>query len=216
MTYFYPLYIRLEGRKCLVVGAGSVALRKIHDLLDGKAEITVISRAAHHGVLELAEQGAIKLILRPYQKEDLEKGGYYIVIGATNDEKLHLSIYKTAEKRHILCNIVDDLDYCNFIVPSIVRRGELSIGISTDGQTPFLSRAIMVYLEGVIGPEWGELVEFGKILRSRNKHGQASKEERAIFTDFWASPLGMEIQSGNREDAMKFIRKYIKEKGTEA
>lgn len=212
MTTYYPLCINLENRKCLVVGAGSIALRKIHDLLAAKADITVVSRAAHPGVLELAESGAIKLITRPYQKEDLHQD-VYLVVAATNDEKLHHKIYKEAEKRHMLCNTVDDINYCNFIVPSIIMRGDLTIGISTNGKTPFLARAISLYLEDLMGPEWSEIVEFGKILRKRNKEGQVSREERMIFTDFWASPVGLQLKSGDKEIAMQYIRNYISEHG---
>lgn len=211
MTNYYPLCVQLENRKCLVVGAGSIALRKINDLLAAKADVTVISRAAHPGVLDLAENGEIKLITRPYQKEDLGKGGFYLVIAATNNEKLHAMIYDECEKHHILCNAVDDINYCNFIVPSIIMRGDLSIGIATNGKTPFLSRAIRIYLEELIGPQWGELVEFGKLVRARNQAGMATREEQMIFTDFWASPLGLQIKDGDREAAFKYIRNYIAE-----
>lgn len=138
MTTYYPLCVNLENRKCLVVGAGSIALRKIHDLLLAKADITVISRAAHPGVLELAESGAIKLITRAYQKEDL-RDDIFLVIAATNNHELHEKLYQVCEKRHVLFNAVDDLEYCNFIVPSTIMRGDLAIGISTNGHTPFLS-----------------------------------------------------------------------------
>lgn len=213
MTLYYPLCVNLENRKCLVVGAGSVALRKINDLILAKADITVISRAAHPGVLELAESGAIKLITRPYQKEDLHHFDPYLIIAATNNDKLHAQIYHEAEKRHILCNTVDDINYCNFIVPSIIMHGDLAISVSTNGQTPFLSRAIRIYLEELLGPEWSEIVEFGKILRRRNKEGLATREERMIFTDFWASPLGIQIKSGDKDAAHNFVRSYIKEHG---
>lgn len=212
MATYYPLCVNLENRKCLVVGAGSIALRKIHDLLEAKADITVVSRAAHPGVLELAESGAVKLITRSFQKADLGHD-VYLVVAATNDEKLHHEIYREAEKRHMLCNTVDDINYCNFIVPSIIMRGDLTIGISTNGHTPFLSRAIRLYLEDLLGPEWAEIVEFGKILRKRNKDGQASREERMIFTDFWASPVGLQLKSGDKEAALTYIRNYIKEYG---
>lgn len=212
MTNYYPLCVKLKDRKCLVVGAGSIALRKINDLLAAKADIRVISRAAHPGVLELAESGAIKLVTRPFQKEDLHKD-LHLVIAATNNEKLHEQIYHECEKRHILCNAVDDINFCNFIVPSIITHGDLTIGISTNGQTPFLSRAIRLYLEDVIGPEWGEIVEFGKILRKRTKDGLASREERIIFTDFWGSPVGIQLKSGDKDDALAYMRKYIQEHG---
>lgn len=212
MTTYYPLCVNLENRKCLVVGAGSIALRKIHNLIEAKADITVISRAAHPGVLELAESGSIKLITRPFQKEDL-KNGWHVIIAATNNEKLHALIYTEAEKRHILCNTVDDINFCNFIVPSIVTRGDLTISISTNGHTPFLSRAFKAYIEEHFGPEWGHLVSFGKILRQRTKDGLASREERMIFTDFWASPLGLQFKSGDRESALAYINNYVMEYG---
>lgn len=212
MTTYYPLCVNLENRKCLVVGAGSIALRKIHDLLLAKADITVISRAAHPGVLELAESGAIKLITRAYQKEDL-RDDIFLVIAATNNHELHEKLYQVCEKRHVLFNAVDDLEYCNFIVPSTIMRGDLAIGISTNGHTPFLSRAIRLYLEDLMGPEWGEIMEFGKILRQRNKDGQASREERMIFTDFWGSPVGLQLKSGDKDIALEHMRNYIKEYG---
>lgn len=211
MPNYYPLCVTLENRMCLVIGAGSIALRKINDLLAAKAEVVVISRAAHPGVLDLAESGAIKLITRPYQKEDIQHYNPYLIIAATNNEKLHAQIYAEAEKRHILCNTVDDINFCNFIVPSIIMYGDLTISVSTNGNTPFLSRAIRIYLEHILGPEWGEIVEFGKILRKRNKEGVATREERMIFSDFWASPLGLEIKSGDKDSALEFVRNYIKE-----
>lgn len=211
MATFYPLCVNLEDRKCLVVGAGSVALRKIKNLLDAKADITVVGRAAHPAVQDLAEEGAIKLVSRAYINEDLDDK--YLVIAATNNNELHAKIYKAAAKKGILCNSVDDLANCSFIMPSILKRGDLSIGVSTNGTTPFLARAIRDYLGKVLTSEWDELIEFGKILRKRNQQGKANAEEQLMFTDLWHSPLGIMIYDGKNDEALAYMRDYIAREG---
>lgn len=211
MTTFYPLCVDLEDRKCLVVGAGSVALRKIRNLVDAKADVIVVSRAAHPVVLDLAEEGQITLITRPYMKEDLDDK--YLVVAATNNHELHAKIFKAATKKGMLCNAVDDLANCNFIVPSILKRGDLTISVSTNAATPFLARAIREYLGTILTTEWDELIEFGKILRKRNQQGKATAEEQLMFTDLWHSPLGIMICEGRTEEAMAFMQDYIGREG---
>lgn len=138
MTKYYPVMIDMEGRPALVVGGGPIAARKAAGLLDYGARVTVVAREASPEVREMACQEHVALCERPFADSDLDDP--VIVFAATNDRALHEHIKAECDRRRILCNIVDVTDLCGFIVPSIIRRGELMITISTDGMCPAYSK----------------------------------------------------------------------------
>jgi precorrin-2 dehydrogenase / sirohydrochlorin ferrochelatase len=156
VTNLFPMFVKLEGRQVLVVGAGNVGEPKIAGLLETGARIRVVAREASATVREWARTGKIELEIRPFQAADLE--GAFLAVVATSSRTLNERIYHEAQKRGVLCNVVDVPDLCDFYYPSIVRRGDLQIAVSTAGQSPSLAQKIRQQLEKQFGPGYAEWV----------------------------------------------------------
>jgi precorrin-2 dehydrogenase / sirohydrochlorin ferrochelatase len=156
MSNLFPMFVKLEGRRCLVVGAGKVGEPKIGSLLDTGARVHVIALEASKAVSEWAKEGKITLELRGFVKEDLD--GIFLAIVATASRALNGSIYREAQERGVLCNVVDDPAYCDFYYPAVVRRGDLQIAISTNGRSPSLSQRLRQQLERQFAPGYARWV----------------------------------------------------------
>jgi precorrin-2 dehydrogenase / sirohydrochlorin ferrochelatase len=151
----YIACLNLEGRRALVVGAGSVGLEKINGLLACGARVTAVAPDAHKDVEDLFEVGAIELHRRAYQASDLD--GCFLVVAATSDTLLNTRVYRDAEARSMLVNVVDVPDLCNFILPAILREGPLAVAISTSGASPALAKRMKKEAGELFGPEYAEL-----------------------------------------------------------
>ena len=138
--FLYAININLNNKNCLVVGAGSVGERKIKGLLESRANITVVSPEFTEGILALQDHPKLKIAAREFQENDLEK--MILVIAATNNKSLNSRIAALCNEKNILVNVVDDPENSSFFVPSVVRRGDLSIAISTGGKSPALASKI--------------------------------------------------------------------------
>lgn len=156
------MFMKLEGRSCLVVGAGTVGEPKIGSLLAAGASVRVIALRVTPAVAEWARSGAIAWEERGFNASDLD--GVFLVIAATNSRDVNATIFHEAQRLNILCNVVDDPEYCDFYYPAVVRRGELQLAISTNGHSPALAQRIRRELEEQFGPEYGDwLEELGRI-----------------------------------------------------
>jgi len=162
---YYPVSLDIKNRKCLVVGGGGVGTRKVMTLLDCGAKVTVVSPDVRENLLELSDSGLIILEKRPYRETDL--AGMFLVIGTTDDEELNRQISIDAEKLNVLCNIADRPKVCNFILPSIVNRGDLTISISTSGKSPALAKRLRIELEEQFGNEYAELLRLMGAIRKK-------------------------------------------------
>jgi siroheme synthase-like protein len=155
----FPLFLKLDGKKCLVVGAGPIGLEKVESLLRCGASIRVVAPRAVARVHELSSEGKIEWLGRRYEPADVT--GCDLVIAATNDRQVNQAIFEEASRRSILCNTADDPPLCDFFFASIVQRGDLQIAISTAGQSPALAqrlrREIDAQLPADLGPWLGEL-----------------------------------------------------------
>lgn len=156
MTSLFPMFIKLEGKQVLVVGAGKVGEPKIAGLLETGARIRVVALEASAAVRQWFRDGRIELELRPFTAEDLN--GAFLAIVATSSRSLNERIYQEAEKHGVLCNVVDVPDLCDFFYPAVVRRGDLQIAVSTAGQSPSLALKIRQQLEKQYGPGYAEWV----------------------------------------------------------
>ena len=156
MTNLFPMFLKLEGRQCLVVGAGKVGEPKIGGLLETGARIRVVALDASPTVREWARTGKIDLELRPFVADDLDSA--FLAIVATNSRSLNERAYHEAQRRHVLCNVVDVPDLCDFFYPAVVRRGDLQIAVSTAGQSPSLAQKLRQQLEKQFGPGYGSWV----------------------------------------------------------
>jgi precorrin-2 dehydrogenase len=152
----FPMFIKLKGRRCLVVGAGAVGETKIESLLAADAEVRVVAPKAAPRVREWAREGRIEWEVREYAPSDF--AGVFLVIAATGSPAVHQEIYEEAKSRGVLCNAVDEPERCDFFFPAVVRRGELQIAISTGGLSPALAQRLRKELEHQFGPEWEEWV----------------------------------------------------------
>src|SRR5579862_7846857 len=179
MTLF-PMFMKLEGRSCLVVGAGTVGEPKIKSLIEAGASVRVVALQATAAVGEWTESGAISWEAREFKITDLD--GVFLIIAATNNRDLNAEIFHAARQRNILCNVVDDPEYCDFYYPAVVRRGDLQLAISTNGHSPALAQRIRRELEAQFGPEYGEwLEELGTIRRHLFASGLNADERRRLL-----------------------------------
>ena len=152
---FYVACLNLKDRRCLVVGAGPIALEKIEGLLACSAHVDVVALSACEEVRELADTGVINLRSREYDRSDL--AGAFLVVAATSDSSVQKRIYEDAEARSMLVNVVDVPRYCNFILPAIVRSGPIAIAVSTSGASPALAKRMKSEIAALLGPEHARL-----------------------------------------------------------
>lgn len=188
MENLYPIYLKLAGQLCLVVGGGKVAERKVGSLLECGARVRLVSPAVTSQIEEWANQGKLELRQRQYQTGDLE--GAFLVFAATNQEKVNRRVSEECLSRNLVVNVVDDPPRCNFFVPSVIRRGKLSIAISTSGASPALAAKIRRQLERQFGPEYEEFMEILADLRRQVLAGEADIQQRKqIFSHLVESDI---------------------------
>jgi precorrin-2 dehydrogenase / sirohydrochlorin ferrochelatase len=156
VTNLFPMFMKLEGRQVLVVGAGKVGEPKIGGLLETGAHIRVVALVPSPAVREWALDGKIDLEVRAFAADDLD--GAFLAVVATNSRTLNERVYDEAQRRGVLCNVVDVPDLCDFFYPAVVRRGDLQIAISTGGQSPSLAQKIRQQLEKQFGPAYAAWV----------------------------------------------------------
>jgi siroheme synthase-like protein len=154
-TTFYVACLKLTGRRCLVVGAGDVGLEKIEGLLACDARVDVIAPEACTGVLDLVAAGDVQWTRREFEPGDLE--GRFLAIAATSDTETNIAVFEEAERRSMLCNVVDVPPLCSFILPAIVRCGPIAIAISTAGASPALAKRMKREIAALYGSEHAEL-----------------------------------------------------------
>jgi precorrin-2 dehydrogenase/sirohydrochlorin ferrochelatase len=162
---YYPLFLDIAGRRCCVVGGGQVAERKAERLLECGAAVEIVSRELTEPLARLKALGKIR-----HQAADYEEAlirGAFLVIGATDNQAVNGRIAADARRLGILVNIVDDPGLCDFILPSLVTRGDLAIAVSTGGRSPALAKRLRRELEEAYGPEYGELTEILGALRRK-------------------------------------------------
>ena len=208
---YYPVHLDIQGRNCLVVGGGAVGTRKVETLRACGAQVTVVSPAATEPLRDLAAQGAIRLRLRDYASEDLSE--MFLVIGATDDEALNRRISADAEQRRILCNIADRPEVCNFILPSILQRGDLTITVSTSGKSPAFAKKLRRTLAAQYGPEYAAFLDLMGAIRQRLlAEAHAPEAHKALFEALIESDLPALIRA-NQPDAINALLEKVLGKG---
>ena len=155
MTAYYPVYLNLRGRRCVIIGGGTVAEGKIARLLDSGAQIRVVSPDATPGIRQFVADGSVQWEERKYRDGDLE--GAFIAIAATNVREVNRRIFEEANERGVMLNAVDDPPNCSFIAPSIVQRGPVTLAISTGGVSPALARKLRESLQASGDLAWADL-----------------------------------------------------------
>ncbi len=157
MPDYYPVFLNLAGKRCVIIGGGTIAQGKIGGLLQAGCQITVISPDATPGIRQAAQRGDITWLERTYQPGDME--GAFIGVAATNVWHVNREIYEEAERLGVLLNVVDDPDLCSFIAPSVVKREPVTLAISTGGASPALARKLRETLARAEALEWADLAD---------------------------------------------------------
>lgn len=179
MPRYYPVFVNLQGKRCLVVGGGEVATRKVQGLLEAEARVVVVSPHLSQSLVDLTAQGLIGYRPRLFCADDVV--GCALVIGATDQPDVNMAVCKAARDHNVWVNIVDTPEACDFIAPAIVRRGALQIAISTGGQSPTLAKRIRTQLEELYGSEYARLLETLGRERRRIRHLIGNPELRKAY-----------------------------------
>jgi uroporphyrin-III C-methyltransferase len=184
----FPMFLKLEGRGCLIVGAGNVALEKITGLLRAGAKLRVVAPAACEAVEQLAVDGKISLELREFLETDLE--GQSLVVTATNSRDVNRQVFLAAQQRGLLCNSVDDPPNCDFYFASIVQRGKLQIAISTAGESPALAQRLRREIDAQLPEDTAEwLDELGSLRREILATHPAGSERKTLLHELAERPV---------------------------
>ena len=207
---YYPIHLDIKNRHCLVVGGGAVGTRKVNTLLECGARVRVVSPEPTRQLTKLASEGAITLARRAYRSADLD--GAFLVIGATDDESLNQQISNDAALTNTLCNIADRPEVCNFILPSIVQRGDLVITISTSGKSPALAKKLRQKLETQFGQEYAEfLLLMGAIRKKLLSQDHAPEAHKGLFNQLIDSDLIRLMQAGKTEEINSLLYNILGE-----
>ena len=161
---YYPIYLNMHGRRCLVIGGGGVAERKLAALLEAGATPTVVSPAITDTIARWAKDRAIELIARRYQSSDLAE--HEIAFVATDDGEVNAQVFSDGRRLGVWINAADDPAHCDFILPSVLRRGDLTVAVSSGGASPALSRTIREELELYFTEEYELLVKLAAEARA--------------------------------------------------
>ena len=211
MPDYYPVFLNLAGKRCVIVGGGTIAQGKIGGLLQAGCSITVISPDATPGIRQAAQRGDITWLQRKYEPGDLE--GAFIGVAATNVWHVNREIYEEAERLGVLLNVVDDPDLCSFIAPSIVKREPVTLAISTGGASPALARKLRETLAHAEALEWADLADV--LAQAR----RVVKEKRAVIDpERWQCCITRDllnmVQDGRSDEALEVLLSQLQDPET--
>jgi len=195
MDFLFPMMVKLESRRCIVVGGGEVAASKTDMLLGCGAQVVVIAQGATESIQALARQAKLEWTARDFVAADLN--GAFLVVAATNSSAVNEEVFRAGRARGVLCNVVDDPEHCDFFYPAVVRRGALQIAISTAGYSPALAHRLRLELEQQFGPEYGAWLE------------EVGQRRREIMTRELSEVLRRELleRIASRQSYEEFVRR---------
>ena len=211
MPNYYPVMLDVRNRRALVIGGDRIAAEKATNLSLCGAHVTVMAPTFCAELLDLERSGTISLRRKAYEPGDLQ-GAFVVVAATTYDASLSQAIWHEAQERGQLLNIVDVPAYCNFILPSILRRGQLTISVSTEGASPSLAKRIRQQLEGHFPPAYATYLQIASIARFNIKKAGLSYEERdEFFQDFFVSDILELLIEGNETEALANTVQLLRE-----
>jgi siroheme synthase-like protein len=200
---YYPIFLNIKDKRCVVVGGGQVAHRKAKMLLEGRANVFVISPNPHPEIIKLSKRKTIHLIQRDYKPGDLKDAA--IILACTDVKEVNHKVADEAKKAGVLVNVADDPKRSDFISPSLFKRGNLMLAISTAGISPALARKIRTKLEKTFGEEYASLLSLIGEVRSTLK-----EEGYRVPTETWQETLDLDsliqlLRSGQRKKAKAIL-----------
>jgi precorrin-2 dehydrogenase/sirohydrochlorin ferrochelatase len=212
MSQYYPVMLDLRGREVVVIGGNRMAAEKVAGLSSSGARITVIHPTFCADLRERAARGEITLRHKAYEPGDL--AGAFVVFAAVTDPELIGAIESEAQERGQLLNIVDVPAHCNFIVPSILRRGQLTIAVSTAGASPSLAKRIRQRLEAMFPSTYDQYIRLAAVARTHARHSGLSYEQRdQFFGDFFAADISLLLEDGDEHGAASITAELLAQHG---
>ena len=205
---YYPVFLKISGKKCLVIGGGRIALRKAASILDCGAKVTIVGPVILPELRKLARKKNLTLIQRNVQSEDMKTAE--IVIAATDSRETNRKVAERAKKQKVLVNVVDDPDHSDFIVPSFFRRGDLTVAVSTGGSSPAFAKKVRARLERMIGEDYSQLLSIVKEVRS-----ELIKKGKKVSPEDWQEGLDLDLffkllESGERKKVRKILLEELR------
>jgi precorrin-2 dehydrogenase len=217
---FFPILINVQKFPCLVVGGGGIASRKVKSLLEFNANITVLSPKISSSILEFYKKEKINLIKHTYSKEFLN--GFKIVFCATNNRELNQTVHDDCASKGIFINVADNPPLCDFILPATIKRGDLTISISSQGKAPFYTRTMKKKLENFISPVYSDIIglagEFRKqlliktsMLSESESKAHKSKIKAQMFKNFSSIDWEKNLSQKGKKRSQEYAQKILKE-----
>ena len=208
MPPYYPVYLDLDGKPCVIIGGGEVAWRKVRGLLECRASLTVISPSVTPGIRERAETGELQWSAREYMEGDLK--GAFLAIAATDRRLVNEAIANEAARNNVVLNVVDDPSLCTFIAPAVVRQGEVTVALSTGGASPALARKLRESLEASDVLQYADLAG---ILSSARK--ELRRRGTQVHPDRWQDCITLDlvdlVRDGRSEEALERLMSNLLE-----
>ena len=202
----YPIFLNIEGRRCVVIGGGPVAERKVEGLLRDGASVTVISPSLTKSLESLANEENIRHLARDYREGDL--ADYQLAFAVTGDDGVNAAVAREGRERGVWVNAADDPAHCDFILPSVLRRGELVVAVATGGSSPALSRVIREELESYFSEDYATLAaiaaEVRRELKDRSVNPKAEDWRQAL-----GNGLRQLIAAGKQGEAKAYLLKRL-------
>ncbi len=208
MNTYYPVYLELRDQPCVVIGGGKIAEGKVEGLLAARAQVTVIAPELTPQLQQCVEQKSITYLARKYQPGDLT--GAFMVICATDQPEINHQVWQEASANHQLVNVVDDTPRCNFIAPSILRKGDLTIAISTSGKAPVLAVRLKERLQRELGPEYERFLELaGELREPLAQHIPDFETRKALWYELVDSEILDILANGDIDAARDIISRIV-------
>jgi precorrin-2 dehydrogenase / sirohydrochlorin ferrochelatase len=208
MNTYYPVYIQLQEQRCVVIGGGKIAEGKVEGLLAAQASVTVISPELTPRLRDLVETKQISNLARAYQPGDLT--GAFLVICAADQAEINHQVWEEATANRQLVNVVDDTPRCNFIAPSILRKGDLTIAISTSGKAPALAVRLKERFQRELGPEYERFLELaGELREPLARHIPDFETRKALWYELVDSEILDLLARGDESAAREIISKVL-------
>ncbi len=202
----YPVNLLVTGRRCVVVGAGRIAARKIESLLEAGADVTVVAPDVGETVRAWAAEGRIRLVERPFTEADVDDA--WLVITATDDPEVNRAVFVAGEARRIFVNSADDPANCSFTLMSVVRRGDIVVAIGTNGRSPALATFLKDHVRDEMGPEYETLLELLSEAREEMRSAGRSSEDADWRAAIDSGILEL-IREGRESEAREQLRSCL-------
>lgn len=208
MPAYYPVYLNLNSRRCVIIGGGHEAERKAHELVECGASVTVISPEVSDGLKALAAQGAVDWVQKAYEPGDLE--GVFLAIAENDKPDVYKEVAWEAQRRGILLNVVDVTNLCTFIAPAVVKRGEVTVAISTGGLSPALARRLREEIQESPALLWADMaVMLGEV--RQDLRGKGIKPNPTWWQHCMDEELLALYHSGQMQEAKERLRRMLEQ-----